>query len=267
MQFGTRELFAESIPAELAEDPDTLLLVSPTWANNPNTFVEFFLAPPQQARVQLINVDAFTMNRRELDPERHLFVMPEYEYTRAIESGKFVIQTPERIIYYPDGQPGFYFVRMSYVPDVDAIFAADREARAQLVEAEIQIDGQPVAASHSALDMGELGKLFDGDSESLMRGLEANPLVIELRFPEPRRLAGITLTTGSMNMELRLTATPPEDGAPTTATQQFIDQPPDPTVTLDLPNGPQLVERLRLEILQLNAPEIANIHVRELVLR
>ena len=35
---------------------------------------------------------------------------------------------------YPDGQPGFYFVRMRYADNVDTIFAAERQARQVLQE-------------------------------------------------------------------------------------------------------------------------------------
>lgn len=182
MQYGARQLFVETIPAELAEHPDTTLLVSPTWANNPDVFLDFFLTPAQRARVRFANVDGFTIARQDLDPDRHLFVMPDYEYTKAITSGKFIVEPPERIIPYPDGRPGFYFVRMAYVPNVDELFAADRAARARLVEGEIVVAGQPARVAHSALDIGTIVNLFDGDTSSLARGMEANPLVVDLRL-------------------------------------------------------------------------------------
>ncbi|NTU81600.1 MAG: DUF104 domain-containing protein [Chloroflexales bacterium] len=266
MQYGARQLFAESIPEELARSPGTTLLVSPTWANNPNVFLPFFLTPAQSERVQLINIDAFTTSKLELDPARQLFVMPQDEYARANESGKFVLQPPERIISYPDGRPGFYFVRMAYVPNIDELFAADRAARARLVEDEATIGGQAARVAHSLLDMGQVANLFDGDPKTLARGAEANPFVLQLSFAEPRALSGVTLTTASMNFELTMRATP-VDGEDAVAGATFVDLPPDPTVRLDLPGGPRQVRELRLEIHQLNVPEVAHVHVRELELR
>ena len=56
-------------------------------------------------------------------------------------SRKFVLLPPERIMAYPDGQPGFYFVRMRYADNVDAVFAAERQARQALKEDGATLDG------------------------------------------------------------------------------------------------------------------------------
>ncbi len=267
MQYGARQLFEQSIPEQLSADPEVTLLVSPTWANNPNVFAEFFLTPAQRERVQFGNIDAFTFSRQPLDPARQLFVMPDYEYKRAQESGKFVISDPERVIPYPDGRPGFYFVRLDYVANVDEILAAERAERTRPVEAQAVVGGQPARVTHSPLDIGEIGNLFDGDSFSLVRGMEANPLVVELDFEQARMLSGVTLTTGSMQFELTLHAIPADGSDPVVVSASFSDLPPDPTVHLDLPGGPISASGLRIEVRELNAPEIPHIHLRELELR
>ncbi|NNJ09726.1 hypothetical protein EKD04_005250 [Chloroflexales bacterium ZM16-3] len=266
MQYGAQQLFSEAIPELLASEPDTQLLVSPTWANNPNAFLDFFLTPAQVSRVQLINIDAFTVSHRSLDPMRQIFIMPPYEYDRARRSGKFLVGAPEQVIPYPDGSPGFYVVRLDYVANVDEIFAADRAARAQLVVDQIDING-PVTLAHSLLDMGSPADLFDGDPHSLVRGFEANPLIIELRFPEPRSIAGVTLTVGSMDMNLRLVATPSDGGPQIVAEQRFTGMPPDPTVQLNLSGGARALSSLRLEIEQIGGGDVAHVHVRDLALR
>jgi hypothetical protein len=266
MQYGAQQIFGEAIPDLLARDPDTQLLVSPTWANNPNTYLEFFLSPAQASRVQLINIDAFTVARQPLDPARQMFIMPPYEYDRAVKDRKFIVDPPERIIAYPNGQPGFYVVRMRYVDNVDAIFAADRAARTKLVEDQVDIGG-PVTVAHSRLDIGAPVNIFDGDPATLMRGFEANPLIIELRFPQPRRIGGVTLTVASMDFTLRLIGTPADGGPQVIAEQSYTGLPPDPTVSLDVPGGGRELSTLRLEILQAGAGEVAHVHVRELALR
>jgi hypothetical protein len=267
MQYGARQLFAEAIPAELAANPEATLLVSPTWANNPNVFSDFFLTPAQRERVQFANVDSFTFSRQPLDPARQIFVMPDYELERAEQSGKFLIGPAERIISYPDGRPGFSFVRLEYVANVDELFAADLAKRTRPVQTTVEVDGQPVEAIYSPIDMGELKNLFDGDSFSLLRGMEANPLLIELRFSEPRSLSGVDLTAGSMDFELTVEAIPADGGEPIVASNTYIGLAEDPTVSLYLPAGPIEVSSLRLEIFQIAAPAIPHIHLRELVLR
>jgi hypothetical protein len=266
MQYGSQQIFAEAVPQLLASNPDDRLLISPTWANNPNSFLDFFLTPAQNGRVELINIDAFTVARHNLDPAHELFIMPDYEYARAQQSGKFVLDRPERIIPYPDGRPGFYVVRLRYADNVDELFAADRAARASLVEDQADLDG-PLTVAHSLLDMGSVSDIFDGDLDTLMRGFESNPLVIELRFAAPRPVTGVTLTVGSMDFRLRLVGVPADGGPELTVEQDYTGLPPDPTVRLDLPGGARRLRSLRLEILQPGQGEVAHIHVRELGLR
>ncbi len=266
MQYGAPQIFGEAVPDLLAREPDTHLLVSPTWANNPNAYIEFFLTPTQASRVQLINIDAFTVSRQPLDPARQIFVMPSEEYERARKDSKFIVDAPERIIPYPNGHPGFYVVRMRYVDNVDTIFAADKAARAQLVVDQVDVGG-PMTIAHSMLDMGTPDNLFDGDPSTLMRGFEANPLIIELRFPQPRRIGGVTITLGSMDLTLRLIGTPADGGLQTIAEQHYSGLPPDPSVSLDLPSGVRELSTLRLEILQAGVGDVAHVHVREVVLR
>ncbi|NTW01451.1 MAG: glycosyltransferase family 39 protein [Oscillochloris sp.] len=266
MQYGAQQLFGEAIPNLLANEPNTTLLVSPTWANNPNAFIEFFLTPDQASRVQLINIDAFTVSRHSLDPAQQIFIMPPYEYERALQSNKFIVGKPEQIIPYPSGQPGFYIVRMSYVNNVDTLFAADRATRAQLVEEQINVGG-PLVVAHSLLDMGTPNDIFDSNPFTLMRGFEANPLIIELRFPQPRQINGVSLTVGSMDLSLRLIGTPADGSPQLIAEQSYSGLPPDPTVHLDLPEGKHMLSSLRLEITQAGGGEVDHVHVRELALR
>jgi len=265
MQYGAEQLFA-TIPEELAKSPDTHLHVSPNWANNPNAFLSFFLNEEQRNRVDMINVDAFLFAKRDLDPSQ-LFVMLADEYQRAAASQKFVMQPPERIMAYPDGQPGFYFVRMRYADNVDTIFAAERQARQVLQEDSATLDGQQILVRHSLIDAGQVADMFDGDDHTLMRGMEANPLIIELVFPSPRAVGRLGVTVGSMDFSMKVITTPANGSAPRDASMTYRDLPADPHVDLALPGGTQLVSKLRIEITNLHEGEVAHIHVREISLR
>jgi len=240
--------------------------VSPNWANNPNTFLLFFLNEEQRSHVDMINVDAFLLAKHDLD-QSQLFVMLADEYQRAEVSQKFVMQPPERIMAYPDGQPGFYFVRMRYADNVDTIFAAERQARQALREDTATLDGQQIIVRHSLLDVGQVADVFDGDDHTLMRGMEANPLIIELAFPSPRTVGRLGITVASMDFTLKVIATPADGSAPRDATMTYRNMPDDPHVDLLLPGGAQPVSKLRIEITNLNQGEVANIHVREISLR
>jgi hypothetical protein len=266
MQYGAEQLFTEAIPAYLTRDPNAMIMMSSTWANGTDTFIRFFLPPEQRGRVQMLNIDHFLDNKSDLTSNMVLVMTPS-EYERARTSPKFKQVNVEQIIPYPDGKPGFYFARLAYVDNVDAIFAAERLARQQLVAEPVQIGGQAVTVRHSQFEAGSARDLFDGDPFTLVRGREANPLIIELAFSKARAIQGLSATFGTMDFELTAQLFAPGATAPITYTQTYRNLPPDPTVNLPFAQAPATVERLRLEIKQLGAGDMAKIHVRELALR
>lgn len=266
MQYGAKQLF-DTISDKLVQEPDSEILLSPTWANGTDVFPQFFLTPAQQERVKLLNIDGFITYKQELS-DRQLFIMPEYEYKIAIANDKLVVGPPEQIVPYPDGTPGFYFVRMHYSATADARFAADEAERQKPVVEEITLDGQPVQVSHSLLDIGQLHDLFDNDTHSLARGMEANPLVFELRFPTPRPIASVSIDTASTHFRLKIEAIAAAGGAPRTFDQTYSDMPADPHIDATLPDSADTVRTLRIEITDLDVTpgQRANIHVREIAL-
>jgi hypothetical protein len=263
MQYGATQLFGEEIPQYLDAHPGSQIMVSPTWANGTENFVQFFLSREQQARVQLLNVDYFMQTRRELTPNMVLVMTPE-EYQRAQASGKFKTIDVQRTVPYPDGSPGFYLARLAYVDNLDTIIQQEREARSQPVTETAAIDGQTVEVTHSQFDMGLLPNVFDGDTFTLVRGLEANPLIMEFTFPESRKITGLAADFASMDFTLTAQLYAEEGAEPTVYAQTFQGLPPDPHVDMAFESAPDAVKKLRLEVLQLNAPLDPHIHVREL---
>jgi hypothetical protein len=261
MQYGATQLFEDAIPAYLKQDPNTRIMMTSTWANGADTFIRFFLPKDQQSRVQMLNVDYFMKDRRPLDANT-LLVMTPTEYEQAKTSGKFKSVDVDRVLPYPDGRPGFYFARLVYADNLEQIVQQEKTARSQLVAETISLDGQSVEVSHSIFDAGQLRDLFDGEPFTLARGLEANPLVLEFTFSQPRPIKGLTAIFGSM--DFTLTARLTGDGAaePQVYSQTFRGLPPDPKVELTFDQGPALVTALRLEIQQLNAGDEVHIHLR-----
>lgn len=263
MQYGARQLFGQAIPAYLDAHPAHKVLVSPTWANGADNFVRFFLTKEQQARVQMLNVDYFMIARRPLDSSM-LFVMTPEEFARAESSGKFKSIEIVQTIQYPDGRDGFYFAYLAYADNLEEIIAQEREARSKPVLEQIQLDDQLVEVLHSQFDMGQLPNIFDGDKFTLVRGLEANPLVLDFRFPHARQVSGLKATFASMDFTLTVSLYPPETSAPVVYEQTYRGLPPDPSVELFFDRGPSQVVRAHIAILQLNAPQDVHIHVREI---
>jgi 4-amino-4-deoxy-L-arabinose transferase-like glycosyltransferase len=261
MQYGARQLFPY-IQEYLASNPGTTMIVSPTWANGTDMVARFFLGDPFP--IQMGSIDGHLFQKLPLD-ENTLFVMTPEEYQKTLESGKFTDIRVEDTLPYPNGKPGFYFVRLAYVGNIDQILDAEREERRQLRTAEVVIDGQVVQVRHSLLDMGEAQHMFDGDPETLGRTLEANPAIVELIFPGPREISKISLNIGSTQAELRawIYATAGSEPAEIVRTLQgSIDK---PVVTLDLGQA-YLAEILRLEVRDTRQAEPGNVHVWEIEL-
>ncbi len=165
---------------------------------------------------------------------------------------------------YPDGTPGFYFVRLAYADDLEAILAREHEERSRPVTEQIELDGQLVQVSHSIFDGGQLRDLFDGDPFTLARGLEANPLVIEWTFPEPRAITALEGIFGSMDFALDGQVVCRRESRTNGLSESYTGLPPDPRVEMAFPDAPAAVKKVRLEILQHNAPQDVHVHVREL---
>ena len=263
MQYGAKQVFGEAIPEILQQSPDTRFVVTPTWANGTDNFVQFFLTPEQQAHVKLDSIQAFLFERLPLD-ENMLIVLTQPEYAEASSSPKFKTANPEKILYYPDGTPGFYFTNLEYSEQADQIFAAEKLARSQPVESQLLIDDILAKIRYSQIDMGQPENIFDGDTYTLMRGLEANPFLIELEFNEPQAIKKIIMDLANMDFTLTATLTGDDLSNPVVyqTTQSGVQG--DPHVEMQLDRGPERVNKLRLEILSLNGGERPHIHIREL---
>lgn len=262
MQYGASQVFG-AVRQELSGAPERRVLVTHTWANNPNAFIPFFLNEAEQSRVDMTTIEPFLSTRREIG-EDWVFVMTASEYETALANGKLQMDAPRRVLLYPNGEPGFYFVRLAYSAEFDRILAAERALRQRLVESTAVIAGQTVTVSHSVIDHGEIQHLFDSNRDTIIRGEEANPLVLEFHFAQPVSLSAIRITGWSPETDLTVHLTPPGDGQPEEYRASYRFPRPDPVMDFELPDGPRLAQVLRLEILKANAGEVEKVHVREI---
>jgi hypothetical protein len=155
-------------------------------------------------------------------------------------------------------------LRLRYSDDAPATFEAELEERRRLQQAEVQLDGQPVAVRHSMLDMGEIYLAFDGDPFTFVRTLEANPLEIELDFPQLRRLRGMTLITGSAQVAVTAEALSSPEGGSDAFSVGHRGSVEEPEVHLDF-GGVVEMQGLRIQIWDEQQAEPAHIHVWEIL--
>jgi hypothetical protein len=259
MQWGAKQIF-EIVP-ELLNQPNTsLVYMSPTWANGTDVFVRYFT--PNDPRVQVLNVTAFIDNKTTLGTNA-IFIMTPEEQNRAVASRKFKPFTAERVLNYPDGSVGFYFARLEYVDNIDAIFAEEKVERQRPVTETFTLNGETVTVTHSRLDAGQMKDLFDKDTFTLVRGLEANPIFFEFTFPTPRPLKGLGADFGTFDFQLTVTLFPDSEDAPTIYENTYRGLGPDPHIDVPFVNPPANVRKVQIEIRDLGQGQVAKIHVRE----
>jgi len=262
MQYGASQIFSEA-QNYLKSQPQTHIILSPSWSNGTDVVARFFMADPLP--IELGSIDGYLFEHKPLDPNT-LFIMIPSEYKEMLASNKFTDIRLEKIMPFPDGTPGFYFVRLRYVDNIDAILEAEKEARVKLQTGYVTIDSQQVSIAYSMLDMGTIDNAFDGNTGTLIRSLEANPLVIELTFPQARETNGVTILVGGV--ATRITARLQLEGQDTAQTFQIqVPQTPLPReVYLDF-GGPQQVASMHLEVLSVNDVAPAHIHIWEIKLK
>ncbi len=263
MQWGARQLFEEALPPILKEEKDTQVLMSSSWANGTEKYLDFFLSPADQERVRMDSIETYLFRQQPLTSDM-LFVMTPSEFEKAAESPKFIVTEVEQIIPYPNGMPGFYLARVEYAPNAEDIFAAEKAERSIPLEETFDINGEEIRFVYSMTDMGEIPYMFDGNDFTLIRGMEANPFKLEMYFTQARPLDGLEIRLGSANLEITVSLYESADSLP--VVYNALKAEGEMIVTINFNKGPQTVAWMRLEFLDRYSGDTANIHIWDLQL-
>ena len=132
-----------------------------------------------------------------------------------------------------------------------------------LMSDDVQIGSETVHLSHSPLDIGQAKDAFDNNLDTLMRGRDANPFIMQFDFPQPEAIKGFTMDMGRMDFYLRVKVYAPGGTEPVQYQAEYRQQPPIPHVDMDFVNGPGQVKTIYIEIEQINPPEEVHVHIRE----
>ena len=259
MQYGASQLFP-AVTEYQKSHPEVHIIISPNWANGTDEVARFFSTVDDQ--FDLGSIDGHLIERKPLD-ENTVFVMNPEDYNKAISSGKFTDINIDETLPYPDGQTGFYFVRLRYVDNIDEIFSAEKAARSALQQAEVMINGEPVQVQYSLLDMGSIDLVFDGDTQTVARTLEANPFVIELTFPKEHQFSGYRMVLGSADSRVTATLYSTEGERPAESVADFDGSPSSPE--LDVNFGQTIkAQKVRFEVFQPYTGVPSNVHIWEI---
>ena len=138
-----------------------------------------------------------------------------------------------------------------------------------LVETTVQVGDEAIIVAHSELDIGQAADILDGDFNTLMRGKAANPFIFEVRYPRPRQARAVVLDLATMDdYEITLTVTR-ADGQAFAFREEGTTRLVDPSIEFSFPVGPQVIRKVRVEILDRRPPpqEGFHTHVRGFSLR
>lgn len=263
MQYGARQVFGEFASQYLSAEPGEDLYISSLWANGTDVFPRFFLALDEQKRVRMGSVNTYLLERRELDAST-TFVFTQEEYLEALNNPKLEVTQVLKTLPYPNGAPGFYVLKMAYSEGAQAIFEKEAVTRRLPVSGEAQVMGQAARVEYSAIESGQVADMFDGDRYTVVRGYEANPFVVDIRFSQAVQVSGLAADFGSMDFTLSVLVYPEGAQEPVTFARTYRNLADDPHVELLLDGETFVTKRVRIEVLSLNAGEKAKIHVREL---
>lgn len=263
MQYGAKQVFAAAIDY-MDEHPDEKLIISSQWANGSDTLGRYFLTKPYPYAMG--SIQAWLDKQLPLD-DSYTFVVIPSEMNAIQQSPKFQSIQVLQTIPYPNGQPGFYFVKVAYADDIAEIFAKEVEARHQLTSDIANLpDGTEVIVEHPALDMGSLRDLFDGNPASVVRSAEANPMVLVLQFPNPPSFSSLTVRIGGGATEITISVTPADGSEPINMSQVLPVAGDYRNVTFSF-NKEIAIKEIRISIRNTESGEPDHVHVWEITLQ
>jgi hypothetical protein len=258
MQYGASQIFG-AIEQYHAQSQGTNIILSPSWANGTDEIARFFFG--DQLPFQMGSISGYEVNHLDLD-KNTLFIMIPDEYQDVLKSDKFTNIQVERTLAYPNGKAGFYFVRLQYVDNIDDILEAEREARKVLQERTVQVNQDTVSVKYSYLDMGSIENAFDGNQDTLIRTMEANPLVVEITELTGAPVSWLKARVGGTPTKVTLVLTD-VDGNVYNFVQDAEESPTPRDVTFQLDQTYHVIS-MHVEVLSIYNQEPAHVHLWEI---
>ena len=261
LQWGGQTLFDE-VRDYQSENPGKELILSPNWANGTDVVARYFLGDPLP--ITIGDIAPYTLYQLPLD-KNMVFVMTPEEVDWLSEAGKFTDIEVLKVLPYPNGKPGFYFISLRYVDGIEAVFAEEQAERRQPKRAVVELFGQQVPAQYSPLDINDIYQAFDGDAATLIRSFEANPLVITLEFPQTLSLSRVSALVGNAASRLEVELSPAEGGETLHYSAETGGFAQVSALSVDF-GQPMSITALRVSLRSVNEGEPAHVHLWELVL-
>lgn len=262
MQFGAKEIFKDTIPDYLSHHKNAAVYITPNFANGSDIFPKFFLKSKNSDNVRVQSINDFMNKKQKIYPDS-LFILLKNEYENVIQSQLFSSVKPLKIIPYPNGDQGFFVLNLEYSPDAELRIQREKERRKQLVHAVGRIKENQVKFGYSLLSEGTIENILDRNKDSFIRGLEANPFILELEFEKPIRMNTLKLDFASMDFSIKIILYRLEADQPAEFMRKYSGLPDNPHIEFTFPQTQENIKKIRLEIRNTQRNETAEIHIRE----
>jgi hypothetical protein len=264
MQYGASQLFEREIPKYLSTHTSARIFVSPVWANGPENFVDFFIPDKFKQQIIFESGEGLFRKRYDFKPDDLVFLTAQ-EYEKIQNNPVFSYINVEKTIPYPDGTIGFYVIRLEYAKNYEELYRRVLIEERKPVLSKVKFLNQTVQVWHSRLGYGDITAIFDGNPNTLVRGLSANPFTIKIVNEIPLTIQKISLTTGTMNFAVKTEIiSTSNNGSPYLLNNTFLKQGPDPTVIIPLADIQTMVNTITMEVTDLDKTDTAEIHIRDL---
>ncbi|NLE84632.1 MAG: hypothetical protein GX603_08990 [Chloroflexi bacterium] len=261
MQWGGQQL-SQKITEFRQNNPGTRLTMSPSWANNSDVIMRFFLDDPLPLMIGTL--DEYDLYHLQINPNQ-VFILTPDEYDWLLQNPKFdQVEVLDRL-ELPDGRTGFYFLSVEYSDEAGQIFEIELQERRLPEVSEVEVLGQLTTITYSRLDLGTIAHVFDGDELTPMRTLEANPLEITIVFPKPVELQRLTALVGSPATRLSVSMELANGNEAPLFTEQIASSDNIRPVLVEFGSVYQ-VKKLIVWIESINEEEPTHVHLWELVL-
>lgn len=161
----------------------------------------------------------------------------------------------------------FAFTRLAHGKDTNRALDTEKVVPAGLIADEVSLGDETIRMIHSPLDIGQSKDIFDNNIDTLMRGLNANPFIVDFEFSQPQAIKGLMMDFGRMDFVVRVQVYGIDSTKPISYQGEYRQQTPIPHVDINFASGPEQVRRIYIEIEQLNPPDEVHVHVREVVFK
>jgi hypothetical protein len=161
----------------------------------------------------------------------------------------------------------FALTRPAVQNDTSPALDTEKVIPAGVISDEIRLEDETIRMIHSPLDIGQSKDVFDHNLDTLMRGVNVNPFILDIEFPQPQTIRGLMMDFGRMDFVMRVQVYGTNSSKPVSYQGEYRKQPDIPHVDMDFADGPEQVKRIYIEIEQLNPPDEVHIHVREIVFK